>query len=104
MTFAEAKGLKAGRLFFRYGVRNALKHQVTGLALALSQTPLHSRAVLVELVLGYPRAWHKKFRARYQNRDLRNRVFYHCLAGIATLSSFHLLYPFLDPRISYENG
>ena len=29
MTFAEAKGLRPGRLFFRYGVRNAILPQVT---------------------------------------------------------------------------
>jgi len=52
MTFGEAKGLKERRLFYKYGVRNALLPQVTGLALAFSV--LVSGSVLVELVFQYP--------------------------------------------------
>ena len=37
MTFAEAKGLRPGRLFFRYGMRNAILPQVTALALYFGQ-------------------------------------------------------------------
>jgi len=52
MTFAEAKGLKDWRLFYKYAVRNALLPQVTGLALSFSF--IVSGAVLVELVFGFP--------------------------------------------------
>jgi len=52
MTFGEAKGLKGWRLFYKYGMRNALLPQVTGLALALST--IVGGSVLVELVWGYP--------------------------------------------------
>ena len=37
MTFAEAKGLKPGRLFFSYGMRTAILPQVTALALYFGQ-------------------------------------------------------------------
>ncbi len=52
MTFAEAKGLRPGRLFYRYGVRNAILPQVTALALYFGQVV--TGAVLVEIVFSYP--------------------------------------------------
>src|SRR5690606_24125205 len=52
MTFAEAKGLKNWRMFYKYAVRNALLPQVTGLALSFSY--IVSGAVLVELVFQFP--------------------------------------------------
>ena len=52
MTFAEAKGLKPGRLFFSYGMRNAILPQVTALALYFGQ--IVTGAVLVEIVFSYP--------------------------------------------------
>ena len=52
MTFAEAKGLRSGRLFFRYGMRNAILPQVTALALYFGQVV--TGAVLVEIVFSYP--------------------------------------------------
>ena len=52
MTFAEAKGLKPGRLFFRYGMRTAILPQVTALALYFGQ--IVTGAVLVEIVFTYP--------------------------------------------------
>jgi len=52
ITFAEAKGLSPGRIFFWYGMRNALLSQVT--ALALSMGAVLSGAVLVEVVFNYP--------------------------------------------------
>jgi peptide/nickel transport system permease protein len=52
MTFAEAKGLKGSRLFFRYALRNALLPQITGLAVALGS--LVSGSTLVEVYFNYP--------------------------------------------------
>ena len=52
ITFAEAKGLPPRRIFFRYGMRNALLPQVTALALALGHVV--SGAVLVEAIFNYP--------------------------------------------------
>ena len=47
-----AKGLTGRRIFFRYGMRNALLPQTTALALALGG--IVSQSVLVEVVFGYP--------------------------------------------------
>lgn len=104
MTFGEAKGLKDWRLFYRYGVRNALLPQVTGLALALSQVV--SGAVLVELVMGYPGLGTKLAQAI-------NQLDYFTIYGIVfviivslgiAMFIIDLIYPLLDPRISYEGG
>lgn len=103
MNFAEAKGLKEGRLFFRYGVRNALLPQVTGLALAFSN--IVSGAVLVELVFGYPGV------GTLLARSINN-LDYFVIYGVVLVLIFaigiamlimDLIYPLLDPRIRYEN-
>jgi peptide/nickel transport system permease protein len=102
MTFGEAKGLKDGRLFLRYGVRNALLPQVTGLALAFSY--IVSGSVLVELVFGYPGIGNLLSRA-ISNLD------YFAIYGIVLVLIFtiglamfimDMIYPLLDPRIRYE--
>lgn len=52
MVFAAAKGLRPGRMFFRYGLRNALLPQVTGLSASIGS--LLTGVLLVELVFDYP--------------------------------------------------
>ncbi len=52
MVYASAKGLKPGRIFFRYGLRNALLPQFTGLAASVGS--LLTGVLLVELVFDYP--------------------------------------------------
>lgn len=104
MLLAEANGLKRVRLFLKYGIRNALLPQVTGLGLSLGR--LVSGAVLVEAVFGYPGI------GSLLNQSIRffdyfviyGIVFMVILAiGIATLT-LDLIYPLLDPRIRYEEG
>jgi peptide/nickel transport system permease protein len=102
MTFAEAKGLKDWRLFYKYGVRNAMLPQVTGLALAFSY--IVSGAVLVELVFGYPGI------GSLLARSIR-QLDYFMIYGIVliivvaiavAMFIMDMIYPLLDPRISYE--
>lgn len=102
MTFGEAKGLKDGRLFNRYGVRNAILPQVTGLALSFST--LVSGSVLVELVFQYPGVGTLLQRAISQ-------LDYWMIYGInliiivsiaVAMFIMDMVYPLLDPRISYE--
>jgi ABC-type dipeptide/oligopeptide/nickel transport system permease component len=52
ILFAEAKGLSPWRIFFRYGMRNAMLSQITALALAMGA--VLSGAVLVEVLRNYP--------------------------------------------------
>ncbi len=103
MIFADAKGLSERTLFFRYAVRNAILPQVTGLALVLGQ--LISGAVLVEVVFQYPGIGSLLWRAIRETDYfvVQGVVFFSIVTiGLATLL-LDLLYPVLDPRISYEN-
>jgi peptide/nickel transport system permease protein len=102
MLFADAKGLSERTLFFRYAVRNAILPQVTGLALLLGQ--LISGAVLVEWVFQYPGIGSVLFRAIRESDYFVVQGIVFCLiatVGLATLL-LDIIYPMLDPRISYE--
>ena len=101
LLFAEAKGLRRTTIFSRYAIRNALLPQLTALALALGN--IVSGAVLVEVVFQYPGVGsllYQSIRASdfYMIQGL---VFIIIVAiGFATLT-LDLIYPLLDPRISY---
>jgi peptide/nickel transport system permease protein len=102
MIFADAKGLSERTLFFRYAVRNAILPQVTGMALVLGN--ILSGAVLVEIIFQYPGIGSLLWRAIRETDYfvVQGIVFFSIVAiGIATLL-LDLLYPVLDPRISYE--
>jgi peptide/nickel transport system permease protein len=103
MTFGEAKGLRDWRLFYKYAMRNALLPQVTGLALSLSF--LVSGSVLVELVFQFPGV------GTLLARSI-NQLDYFMIYGIVliiviciaiALFIMDMIYPLLDPRISYES-
>lgn len=102
MTFAEAKGLRNWRLFYKYAVRNALLPQVTGLALSFSY--IVSGSVLVELVFGYPGIGSLLARA-IQQLDyftIYGVVFVLIVAIGVAMFVMDMIYPLLDPRITYE--
>ena len=102
MIFADAKGLSERTLFLRYAMRNAILPQVTGLALVLGQ--LISGAVLVEIVFQYPGVGTLLWRAIRETDYfvVQGVVFFSIVTiGLATLL-LDLIYPLLDPRISYE--
>jgi peptide/nickel transport system permease protein len=102
MTFAEAKGLKDWRLFYKYAVRNALLPQVTGLALSFSF--IVSGAVLVEIVFGFPGIGSLLARsiAQLDYFTIYGIVFILiCTIGIA-MFIMDMIYPLLDPRINPE--
>jgi len=100
MTFGEAKGLKDWRLFYKYGVRNALLPQVTGLALSLAF--LVSGNVLVELVMGYPGIGTLLARSISQlDYFMIYGIVFVIIVGIAVaMFIMDMIYPLLDPRIS----
>lgn len=99
MTFAEAKGLRPGRRFLRYGVRNAILPQVTTLALFFGQ--IVTGAVLVEIVFGYPGVGTLLLDSitLFDFPTIYGIVFILILAiGIAMLL-VDMLYPLIDPRV-----
>lgn len=102
MTFAEAKGLKNWRMFYKYAVRNALLPQVTGLALSFSY--IVSGAVLVELVFQFPGIGSLLARA-IQQLDyftIYGVVFILIVAIGVAMFIMDMIYPLLDPRITSE--
>ena len=104
VLFAEAKGLKDRTVFLHYGIRNAVLPQATALALVLGQ--LVSGAVLVEIIFGYPGIGTLLFQG-IRGSDfflVQGIVFVLIIAiGLATLI-LDLVYPLLDPRITYRRG
>lgn len=104
MNFAEAKGLRASRIFLRYAVRNAVLPQSTAFAISLGF--IVSGSVIVEVVFGYPGVGSLLFTA-INNEDyfvIYGIVFIIILAiGLATLL-IDLAYPLLDPRITYRKS
>jgi peptide/nickel transport system permease protein len=104
VMFAEAKGLRPRTIFLHYGMRNAILPQATALALVLGQ--LVSGAVLVEVIFGYPGIGTLLFQG-VQSSDyflVQGIVFVIIVAiSLATLL-LDLIYPLLDPRITYRRG
>jgi peptide/nickel transport system permease protein len=102
VTLAEAKGLPPTRIFFNYGVRNSLLPQLTQLALRLGYVV--AGIILVEVVFAYPGLGYQLFQA-IQAKD------YFVIQGIVlvliltiALSTFimDLIYPLIDPRITFR--
>jgi peptide/nickel transport system permease protein len=102
VLFAEAKGLRRSTVFLWYCLRNAILPQTTALALALGN--ILSGAVLVEVIFGYPGVGTILFHAIRENDHflIQGIVFTIIVAlGITTLI-LDVVYPWLDPRISYR--
>ena len=102
VLFAEAKGLKASTVFLQYCVRNAVLPQVTALALALGQ--ILSGAVLVEVIFGYPGIGTLLYQAIRESDHfvIQGIVFTVIVALGFTTFVLDVIYPWLDPRISYQ--
>ena len=99
MTFAEAKGLRARRVFFSYGLRNALLPQVTALALSLGR--IITGSVLVEIVFAYPGIGTLLFESIKLSDyfTIYGCVLVLVLATGVSMIVVDLLYPLLDPRV-----
>jgi peptide/nickel transport system permease protein len=104
MTMAEAKGLKGTTLFLRYAVRNAILPQTTSFVLTLGN--IVGGAVLVEVVFAYPGIGTTLFYAiRQFDYFLIQGIIFTVIVAIA-IGTFLLdmVYPLLDPRISYRRA
>lgn len=102
ITLAEAKGLKGGRIFLRYALRNALLPQTTSLALSMGNVV--SGAVLVEVVFGYPGVGTVLYSAiQLFDYFLIYGIVIMIIVSIGLVTLMvDLLYPLLDPRIRYQ--
>lgn len=104
VNYADAKGLKGSTIFKNYAIRNALLPQATALALVLGQ--LVSGAVLVEVVFSYPGIGNVLYQGiRGGDFYLVQGIIFILIVsiGLATLI-LDLIYPLLDPRITYRKA
>jgi peptide/nickel transport system permease protein len=104
ITFADAKGLKDKTIFLRYAIRNTVLPQATALALALGQ--IVAGAALVEVIFAYPGIGTVLFHSIRQADwfAIQGLVFILIVTiGLATLI-IDLVYPLLDPRITFRRG
>ncbi len=104
MVYAAAKGLSPRRIFLRYGIRNAVLPQITGLAASIGS--LLTGVLLVELVFSYPGIGFLFWQSINQ-RDIT------MMTGIAfvivvllavAMFLIDLLLPILDRRIQFETA
>jgi len=102
IILARAKGLSASRLFLRYAVRNAILPQVTALALTLGS--IVGGATLVEYLFAYPGMGYLLYQAIVSNdyTVIEGVVFILVLTTATAVLLIDLLYPLIDPRISYQ--
>lgn len=104
VIYADAMGLKNRTIFTRYAIRNALLPQVTALALSLGA--IVGGAVLVEVIFGYPGIGSVLYQGiRGSDFYLVQGIIFVVIVsiGLATLI-LDIIYPLLDPRITYRRG
>lgn len=102
MVLAQAKGLRPSRIFMAYGIRNAILPQVTALALSLGS--IAGGTVIVEYIFTYRGMGYLLYDS-IVNGDypLIQGVVFFLIVGVAlAVLIIDLLYPFLDPRITYQ--
>lgn len=104
MLFAEASGMKGKTLFLQYAMRNALLPQTTGLALSLGQ--ILSGALLVEVIFTYPGIGGVLyFSIRQFDYFVIQGIIFTVVLGVAIATLvLDLIYPLLDPRITYQGA
>ncbi len=104
MILADAKGLRSRRIFWFYGIRNSLLPQVTALALNLGAVA--GGALLVEFIFGYPGLGYFLYQAIITaDYTVIQGIVFMLIVGVATaVFILDLLYPMIDPRITYQKG
>jgi peptide/nickel transport system permease protein len=99
---ARVKGLSPARIFFRYGVRNAILPALTALALGLGG--LISGSLLVEFIFAYPGTGYTLYESIITQdytvtQAIANLIILLTASGVFLLD---LLYPLIDPRITFR--
>ena len=102
ITLAEANGLRQRTIFLRYGLRNALLPQLTGLGLSLANVV--AGQVIVEVIFAYPGIGTVLFQAiQASDYTVINGVVIILIVSIGLVTMLmDFLYPLLDPRISHR--
>jgi peptide/nickel transport system permease protein len=104
VQFAEAKGLKERTLFVRYAGRNALLPQITALGLTIGQ--ILSGALLVEIVFSYPGIGGVLYHSirSYDFFAIQGIIFGVIVSITVATLVLDLIYPKIDPRITYSKS
>lgn len=102
LTLAEGEGLSKRRIFFAYGMRNALLPQVTNLALSLGT--IASGSVLVEVAFNYPGIGFLLYDAlRASDYFMIQGICFVLVLTVAlAVLVLDLIYPLIDPRIAHR--
>ena len=102
MILAQAKGLRPMRVFWRYAVRNAVLPQLT--ALALSFGTIVGGSLLVEYLFAYPGVGYLLYQGIVSSDFtlIQGIVFILILTTATAVLIIDLIYPILDPRITYQ--
>ncbi len=104
MILADAKGLTPMRIFWRYGIRNAILPQITAFGVALGA--LAGGSVLVEIIFTYPGVGYLLYQG-ILNSDftlIQGIVFYVIVGVSIAVLILDLTYPLIDPRITYQRS
>ncbi len=101
---AQAKGLKPGRVFLRYGVRNAIMPSLTAFALGLGG--LIGGSTLVEFIFAYPGIGFTMYQAITTQDYPVMQAIGTLMISVTALGVFliDLLYPLLDPRVTFKKN
>jgi peptide/nickel transport system permease protein len=102
MILAQAKGLKPSRIFWLYGVRNAILPQVTALALTLGA--IAGGSIIVEYIFTYPGMGYLLYQG-IVNTDyalIQGIVFFLILGVALAVFILDIILPLIDPRITYQ--
>ncbi|MBV8715092.1 MAG: ABC transporter permease [Chloroflexi bacterium] len=104
VQYAEAKGLKDRTVFFRYAGRNAMLPQLTALGLTIGH--ILSGALLVEIVFSYPGIGNVLYHSikAYDYFAIEGIVFGVIVSITVATLVLDLIYPKIDPRISYARA
>lgn len=102
LILAQAKGLPMRRIFMWYAVRNAVLPQFTALALSLGG--IVGGSILVEYIFAYPGIGYVFYQG-IVNLDytvIQGVAFLLIMATSTTVLIIDLIYPLIDPRITYQ--
>lgn len=102
LILAQAKGLSPTRIFWQYSIRTAILPQVT--ALALTMGGIVGGSTLVEYLFAYPGMGYQLYQG-ITSQDytvIQGICFYLILATALAVLIIDLIYPLIDPRISYQ--
>jgi peptide/nickel transport system permease protein len=104
MILAQAKGLKPSRIFWLYGVRNSILPQVTALALTLGA--IVGGSLLVEYIFAYPGVGYLLYQGIVTSDYtlIQGIVFMLIFVTATAVLILDLIYPLIDPRITFERG